>query len=335
MGEVTKIAWTDCTFNGWIGCEKISPACRDCYASVDTYARVSASRGLPLWGPGSSRHVTSDANWKKPLSWNRAAAKAGVRKRVFAHSLSDVFEDRPELVAPRERLYRLILDTPWLDWLLLTKRPENILPLSTFFGGRFPKNVRLGTTVESQKYAELRIPHLLAVEAGGHFVSCEPLLEPVALSDWLTGSTLLHCCMDVAGALRNRSFDGLCKDGRSLTRREGQAELQRILATGVRVVPMSDECDNFDDQRGCQGHKKRALDQVIVGGESAAKGRARPFDPEWARDLLRQCRKARVAFLLKQMGSNPVGLSLKHSKGEDPSEWTADLQVQEFPKEAA
>lgn len=183
MGDTTKIAWTDHTFNGWIGCEKISPACKNCYAAVDTYARVSASRGLPLWGPGSSRHVTSDANWKKPLTWNRAAAKAGKRSRVFAHSLSDVFEDRPELVAPRARLFRLIQDTPNLDWQLLTKRPENIRRLSAGgpFAERFPLNVWLGTTVENQEFADARIPHLLAVEAGQHFVSCEPLLEPIDL----------------------------------------------------------------------------------------------------------------------------------------------------------
>lgn len=291
MGAFTKIAWTDHTFNGWIGCEKISPACRDCYAAVDTYARVSASRGLPLWGPGSSRHVTSDANWRKPLSWNRAAAKAGERRRVFAHSLSDVFEDRAELVAPRQRLWRLIQDTDWLDWLILTKRPENIHRMRGSLGGArgYPMNVKLGTTVERQEFV-WRIEELLKNEAGGHFVSCEPLLAPLDLRKYLKPTLVAN-------------------DGRRLQHPDDSA-----------IIP------------GTGGTWEWGLDQVIVGGESAAKATARPFDPAWALDLLKQCRDAKtVAFLMKQMGSNPVGLSLRHLKGEDPLEWSPELQVQEIP----
>lgn len=185
MGERTNISWCDHTFNGWIGCEKVSPGCKNCYAAVDTYARVSASRGLPLWGPGSSRHVTSEANWRKPLAWSRAAEREGVRRRVFCSSLSDVFEDRPDLVQPRARLIGLIRETPALDWLLLTKRPENAARLWAdawaHYGddAKWLPNVWLGTTCEDQRRADERIPHLLDVPAAVRFVSYEPALGPV------------------------------------------------------------------------------------------------------------------------------------------------------------
>lgn len=184
MGEQTKIEWTDHTFSAWIGCEKISPGCKHCYASVDTYARVSKSRGLPLWGPGSSRHVTSRSNWRKPIAWNREAERSGIRRRVFCSSLSDVFEDREDLREPRARLWRLIEATPSLDWLLLTKRPEHAVRLASLAARDadafcWLPNIWLGTTCEDQKHADERLPHLLAVPAAVRFVSYEPALGRV------------------------------------------------------------------------------------------------------------------------------------------------------------
>lgn len=184
MGEITKIAWCDHTFNGWVGCEKISPACKHCYAEISTPARVSKSRGLPLWGPGSARHITSDSNWREPLKWNRAAERAGVIRRVFAHSLSDVFEDRRDLDPVRDRLWNLIGETPYLEWLLLTKRTDRVLDLVPWRwrASCFPWNVRIGTTVENQEDANRRIPHLLRIPSA-NFLSMEPLLGEVDLED--------------------------------------------------------------------------------------------------------------------------------------------------------
>lgn len=187
MGEHTTISWCDHTFNAWIGCEKVSAGCKNCYASVDTYARVSASRGLPLWGPGSTRHVTSAANWRKPNAWNRAAERDGVRRRVFCSSLSDVFEDRAELDAPRERLFALIESTPHLDWLLLTKRPEHVMRLAPYrWRARFPGNVWMGTTTEDQAAADERIPDLFRCPAAVYFASYEPAIGPVDFSRFVT-----------------------------------------------------------------------------------------------------------------------------------------------------
>ena len=83
-----------------------------------------------------------------------------------------------------EKLAALIVNTPSLDWLLLTKRPENIATLSPW-SSQWPNNVWLGTTVETQSLAEERLPKLCAVPAGLRFISCEPLLGPLDLSSWL------------------------------------------------------------------------------------------------------------------------------------------------------
>lgn len=175
MAENTKIQWTDHTFNPWLGCTKISPACAHCYA--EGWAKRS---GLVKWGDHLRRR-TSAANWREPLKWNCAAEKAGERRRVFCASLADVFEDREELKPWRYDLFRLIEQTPNLDWLLLTKRPENCLAFVPWmFGAPWP-NVWLGATVEDQSYADERIPWLLSCSAVVHFLSCEPLLESVRL----------------------------------------------------------------------------------------------------------------------------------------------------------
>lgn len=175
MAENSKIEWTDHTFNPWIGCTKVSPACDHCYAEA-----WSKRSGLVEWG--GPRKRTSEANWKKPAKWNREAKAEGVRRRVFCASLADVFDNQvPD--EWREALWCLIRATPNLDWLLLTKRPQNIhkmLPVDWNSGaGEGYFNVWLGTTAENQAEAARRVPHLLAVPTAVRFLSCEPLLEPI------------------------------------------------------------------------------------------------------------------------------------------------------------
>lgn len=179
MAEATKIEWCDYSFNPWWGCVRVSPGCKNCYAEA-----WDRRWGGPLhWGPKSPRKIAGDAYWKQPLKWNRDAQAAGMRKRVFCASMADVFEDRRDLDAPRDRLWKLIAETPWLDWQLLTKRPENIVRLSLWTV--YPENVWLGTTVEDQQRADERIPELLRVPALVRFLSCEPLLSEVKLGKWL------------------------------------------------------------------------------------------------------------------------------------------------------
>lgn len=173
MGQDSKIQWCDHTFNPWVGCTKVSDGCKFCYAE----ALMDKRWGKVKWGQQGERKRTSDANWKEPLRWDRAAGAAGERHRVFCASLADVFEGRPELDEWLVDLLLLIDSTPNLDWLLLTKRPENIPTLLPTSFQKYPRaNVWLGTSVENRAAAQ-RILHLCAVPAAIRFVSFEPLLE--------------------------------------------------------------------------------------------------------------------------------------------------------------
>jgi protein gp37 len=187
MGENTKIEWAHHTFNPWTGCQKVSPGCDHCYA--EGWAKRS---GVVEWGPHANRRRTSSANWKKPLQWNKAAEVSGERYRVFCASLADVFDNQVD-PSWRADLFALIKATPHLDWLLLTKRPENIAKmLPDDWGDGYP-NVWLGTTVEDQDRMR-RIGELLRNRAALHFLSCEPLLGPVDISPCLSAYwTAINC----------------------------------------------------------------------------------------------------------------------------------------------
>ena len=176
MGENSKIAWTDNTFNGWIGCSKVSPGCDNCYA--EAYAKRYE---IAQWGHGNPRKLTSDSNWKLPLKWNRRAEKLGVRHKVFCSSLADVFDGGvPD--SWRERLWDLIEQTEHLDWLLLTKRIGNAAKqLPPIWLAYPPAHVWIGATIVNQKEADRDIPKLLEIPAAVHFLSMEPLLESVHL----------------------------------------------------------------------------------------------------------------------------------------------------------
>lgn len=184
MTTNSRIGWTDHTFNPWVGCTRVSPACDNCYAETLSIRTGHRDR----WGDDARRDVTSDGYWRNPLKWNAAAAEAGRPALVFTASLADVFEDRVDLLEPRARLFSLIYDTPHLLWLLLTKRPQNVpflTPASWSVPQGWPSNVWIGTTVEDQERAEERLDHLVVLPAPVRFVSLEPLLEEVDLGRWL------------------------------------------------------------------------------------------------------------------------------------------------------
>ena len=186
MAERTGIEWTDRTHNPWIGCEKVSQGCRFCYAEA-----LTKRYGWTQWGPGGRRVRTSEANWKKPLQWNRQAEQEGRRIRVFCASLADVFDPKAPPGALAD-LWELIRQTPTLDWQLLTKRPENIADNLPRDWGRGWEHVWLGTTTESQPAYDRRWPILAALPAALRFVSYEPAIGPLSLRghptsrpDWL------------------------------------------------------------------------------------------------------------------------------------------------------
>lgn len=180
MAKDSKIEWTHHTFNPWWGCAKVSPACRNCYA--EAWAKRV---GNAVWGQQASRRFFSDAHWKEPLRWNREAAAVGKRRRVFCASMADVFERRADLHPWRERLWQLISETASLDWLLLTKRPQNIVKMVPW-NRDWPANVWIGCTAENQIWADRRIPALLDLPARVRFLSCEPLLGPIDLEPYLS-----------------------------------------------------------------------------------------------------------------------------------------------------
>lgn len=270
MADRSAIEWTDSTFNPWVGCTKVSPACDNCYAEISMPSRT---RGV-VWGAGKPRQRTSTGNWKRPLQWNaepyytcscgyrgtmhemttNAVHGCGfnlqrVRRRVFCASLADVFDND---VDPTWRidLLHLIAETPNLDWLLLTKRignAERMLDdaLDDISGGLtrwqdtpWP-NVWLGATICNQAEADRDIPKLLRVPAAVRFLSIEPMLEPITVF----------------------SLDG-----------------------------------PIDVPEGMGS----PLHWVIAGGESGP--HARPMHPAWVRSLRDQCFDAGVPFLFKQWG---------------------------------
>lgn len=187
MGEITKIEWCDHTFNPWIGCTKVSPACDHCYAES-----LAKRYGWAKWGAGEPRKRTAPANWHKPLKWDREAAEAGRRARVFGPSLADPFDSE---VSDQWRIdyMDLIRATPNLDWLLLTKRPQ-VAWKFFHYHGPVPDNVWLGATVENQDMAIVRIPPLIDIKAKVHFLSCEPLVGPLTLKpEWMHGLDWIIC----------------------------------------------------------------------------------------------------------------------------------------------
>lgn len=320
MAQNSKIEWTDATFNPWMGCTKVSEACAYCYAEVSTPVRRQRAAGNELWGKGAKRVRTSEAYWKQPIRWNeqsvadclecdyhhgflkrdRGCMEVGCscggglsfrRPRVFGGSLCDWLDDEVPIEWLADYL-KLIHATPHLDWLLLTKRPENFqLRMQDVLGSTVfdfaserdldfrdwlmvwlgegdgpyglkragvPQNVWIGTTVENQARADERVPKLLGIPAAVRFLSVEPMLEKIDL--------------------RYACFNG---------------------------------ADSFGAMPG--------IDWVICGGESGSK--CRPFDPDWARDLHFRCSEAGVPFFMKQMSG----------KRKPLPEIPEDLMVREFP----
>src|SRR5262252_8270768 len=187
MGETTAIAWTHHTFNIAHGCLKVSPGCAHCYAETLTHRWTDRV----IWGPPATtdRRTFGPEHWHKPELWNLAAARSRRRRRVFASSMCDVFEDHPTITRERAKLWPLIAGTPWLDWLILTKRAERIAPNLPANWPTLRAQVWLGVSIENNDYVG-RADAIRALDATVRFVSYEPALGPVdrlnlAGLDWL------------------------------------------------------------------------------------------------------------------------------------------------------
>lgn len=165
-----------------MGCHKVSAGCKHCYAET----LITNRMGKPgLWGANGVRQRTSPQVWNRPIRWNREAEERRVPYRIFCSSLADVFEDYPGPNEWRAEVFEIIKATPWLDYQLLTKRPENIeRMLPDDWHGGYP-NVWLGTSIEDNRVAD-RAAELVRIPASVHFVSYEPAIGPLDELD-LTG----------------------------------------------------------------------------------------------------------------------------------------------------
>lgn len=317
MSENSKIEWTDHTFNPWIGCTKVSPGCAHCYAET----LMDTRRGRAQWGKGKPRVRTVASTWNEPRKWNRKLENQWVctcgfdenyvstplqcpkckervptqkRQRVFCASLCDVFDDEVPIEWLAD-LLALIDDCKNLDWLLLTKRPENIASrMDAAMHGNFDPectfaehmpHVWLGTSVENQRTANHRIPELLAIQCSVRFLSCEPLLEPVdlgiALEPW---DECGNCGADFDYSPEREDVCPSCHKPNCMSTGFGTALRTEYQNAGGHVeVP---------DGPG--------IHWIICGGESGPG--ARPMDPAWARSLRDQATAAGVAFHFKQWG---------------------------------
>ena len=307
MSTQTKIEWCDSTFNPWIGCTKVSPACDNCYAEADFDLR----RHRVKWGAGQERSRTSSENWNLPKRWNANACRfiqcdecgwrgegigstcgrchstntAPARRRVFCASLADVFDNEVP-TSWRAELFQLIANTPNLDWLLLTKRIGNARSMLNEVVGELTHgintwdelpwpNVWLGATVCNQAEADRDIPKLLAVPAAKRFLSMEPLLGPVELNGHEYTIAL-----------------GLGEGVDWLT----GITMEHSSIFGGSTWPWLYRAD-FDFPKDA---REPRIHWVIVGGESGQN--ARPMHPKWVRRIRDQCAAAGVPFMFKQWG---------------------------------
>lgn len=273
MSTETGIGWTDSTFNPWMGCTAVSPACDHCYAQTLVEGRFKRA----AWGPGKPRVRTSATNWKLPLQWEREHEafyrEHGRNRRVFCASLADVFDNEVD-PAWRADLFRLIAATPHLTWQLLTKRIGNAAKMifeahaDAVFNHSAPAwpwaNVWIGATICNQQEADRDIQKLLAVPAAKRFLSIEPMLGAIDLErDSIVCSPCPRCADKPAdpytGAVEN-----------------------------CRWCEWTGKSDEW------------AIDWVIAGGESGQ--HARPSHPDWFRSLRDQCASAGVPFFFKQWG---------------------------------
>lgn len=194
MGENSNIAWTDHTYNAWIGCTEVGPPCDSCYAreldkryqygvGPQQAAHNRVDGVAPHWGPGVPRHRTSLAVRDAPYKWNRAAEKLGVPAKVFAHSLSDVFDNEvPEEWRLAE--FETMRTTPWLRWQILTKRLPNVRdmlpswwPITVHEAGL--QNVGLVVSCGDQKEYDRDRPRLMTLPFAWHGFSLEPQIEQI------------------------------------------------------------------------------------------------------------------------------------------------------------
>lgn len=290
MADTTKIEWTDATWNIITGCTLVDEGCRHCYAAhlITSWPAIGnhpSRKGLARKNAAGESKFTGEVRFNEqwlhqPLRWKKP-------RKIFVCAHGDLFHP----AVPDDwidRVFAVMALAPQHTFQVLTKRPERAIDYLSDtldrieaiedcadellgsndmpFTPHWPlPNVWLGTSISDQASADLRIPELLACPAAVRFISAEPLLGPVDLSQW----------MGVHHSRDNNLSD---------------PETRAAIETMIRLAR-----EKFREEHGNHG-----IDWVIVGGESGPHARA--MHPEWARSLRDQCAAAGVAFLFKQWG---------------------------------
>ena len=226
MAEKTKIGWTNSTWNPVTGCTKVSPGCDNCYAEVI----AERFRGGPAWPEGFDVQLRPH-RLREPASWKGP-------RRIFVNSMSDLFHR----AIPDEYLAQIwavmTTEAPHHIYQILTKRPHRAARKIRDLGLPLTPNIWIGTSVENQTFADNRIPALLTIPARVRFLSCEPLIGPVDLCEFLPG---VNACETSLGSPESRDA------------------LRALVGAAARTVGPS-------------------IDWVITGGESGAKRRPLDLD---------------------------------------------------------
>lgn len=285
MGSDSGIGWTDDTVNGWWGCQKVSPACSNCYA--EGFAKRT---GKDVWGSSADRMIRVDAAIRELHKIAARGDREGRPRRVFMHSMSDIFEDRDDLLDARAKefdaLHAINKDRVRLIPMLVSKRAEFMASEIQRLG--LPNGAWVGCTVEDQERADERIPHLLRIPAAVRFLSVEPMLGAVDLR------TIRDHTETERGWLDARTGKG------------------GVYSHRPDTAHAFEDCD-YDTQRVGR------LAWVIAGCESSGPRLGkRPTDPAWIRSLRDQCVAAGVPYFLKQAD---VGGALVHAPELDGRTW--------------
>ncbi len=291
------------TFNPVRGCERVSPACDHCYAEAMSRRNPAV---LGEWGAEGKRAIAAESYWQYPLRWNKEAAKMGERRRVFCASLADVFEDHPAWIKPRRRLFDLIDSTSNLDWLLLTKRPENIrgMLLKTPWNRCSQCGAFSDLTDEEQREDLFQLDD---DEDGWECRECGVDVSYDRLNVWM-GTTVenqeqankrIPHLLNVPARVRFLSCEPLL----------GPLDLRninhRLCDEDSSIKPVLGNVETYDALSGGRihgrlGYDSERIDWVIAGGESGS--HARPSHADWFRALRNQCQQSGVAFHFKQFG---------------------------------
>lgn len=266
MKMPTKIEWATESWNPITGCSKTSQGCRNCYA--ERMARRLAGRhGYPE-APRHFDVTFHPGRLEEPLRWRKP-------RRVFVCSMGDLFHENVT-IPQQTKIFEVMCEANWHTYLVLTKRPERMASFIHWWCGeceRDRSHIHLGVTAENQKTADERIPLLLQTPAAVHFVSLEPLLSPINLSQYL--------------GLHDRD------------------ERPWIPYVGdYRYRPLW----RMDAWEGGSRSVRPLLHWVVVAGESGPG--ARPMHPDWARDIRDQCQAVskwggeyHTAFFFKSWGA--------------------------------